>query len=226
MPLKGTGLATAPEEIDRFDGGIGWIAYPDERIQRASHALAVDGDVWVVDPVDAVGIDDVLADHGDVRGVVVLFDRHERDAAAFARRHDVPVYVPTCVDGVAADFDVPVERFRYELADTGYVVHELLDNRLWQEAILYSEDRDVLVVPEAVGTTEYFTTGIERLGVHPLLRVRPPTALGRFDPERVLVGHGSGVHTDATTALEDALDGARGRAFRLYWETLRSLVSG
>ncbi|WP_166377168.1 hypothetical protein [Halorubrum sp. BOL3-1] len=31
---------------------------------------------------------------GDVAGVVVLQDRHTRDAAAVARRHGVPVFVP------------------------------------------------------------------------------------------------------------------------------------
>ena len=36
---------------DEFDGGIGWIA--DELLGRTSHALVVDGGVWLVDPVAA-----------------------------------------------------------------------------------------------------------------------------------------------------------------------------
>ena len=42
MQLKEAG---EPElyEIDRFDRGVGWIAYPEERMQRASHAVAVPG---------------------------------------------------------------------------------------------------------------------------------------------------------------------------------------
>jgi hypothetical protein len=47
--------------------------------------------------------------------------------------------------------------------------------------------------------------------VHPILRARPPRALGRFEPEHVLVGHGEGVHADATDALREALSGARRR---------------
>ena len=58
MGLKAAGDARL-HEIDRFDGGVGWIAYPEETMERASHALAVhdeEGDadeVWVIDPVDA-----------------------------------------------------------------------------------------------------------------------------------------------------------------------------
>jgi len=224
--MKGSGPATAPETVDRFDGGAGWIAHPDEGMQRASHALAVDGDVWVVDPVDAEGVDDLLSEYGDVRGVAVLLDRHLRDADALARRHDVPVWLPAFFDGVADDLRAPVERFRYELADTGFAVHEVVDNALWQEGMLYSETRGTLVVAEAVGTTGYFRAPGERLGVHPALRPWPPTTLARFEPDRILVGHGAGVHEDAAATLEDAVRGARGRAPRLYWKTLRTFVSG
>jgi len=43
MPMKADGSTTLAE-IDRFDGGVGWIAYPDETMQRASHALQTDED--------------------------------------------------------------------------------------------------------------------------------------------------------------------------------------
>ena len=84
MPMKGSGPATDFEEIDRRDEGVGWIAYPDERMERASHAFAVDGEVWVVDPVDVDGLDELLAEFGDVAGVVTLLDRHKRDADTVA----------------------------------------------------------------------------------------------------------------------------------------------
>jgi len=78
MPMKGSGTSQL-REIDRWDGGIGWIAYPDEGMQRASHALAGDdGGAWVVDPVDVRGVDDLLDSVGDVAGVVVCLDRHKR----------------------------------------------------------------------------------------------------------------------------------------------------
>jgi hypothetical protein len=233
MGLKGSGLATEWREIDRFettasgrtsDAGVGWIAYPEEAMQRASHALAVDGDVWVVDPVDAQGIDDLLADLGSVAGVVVLLDRHRRAAAALANRHDVAVHLPAVMDDVADDVDAPVEQFRGELADTGYRAHTVVDNFAWTEVALYGEHNDVLVVPEAVGTTDYFLARGERLGVHPALRLTPPRTLARFAPERVLVGHGAGIHEDATRALDDALSGARGRTPGLYLKNLRSFL--
>jgi hypothetical protein len=224
MSMKSAGPAENWQEIDRFDGGGGWIAYPDERMQRASHAVDTVEGVYVVDPVDAAGIDDLLADVGEVTGVIVLLDRHERDAAAVARRHDVPVYVPEVLSGVASGLDVPTEVFGRTLGDTGYVAHEVVNNRLWHEAALYSEDDGVLVVPEAVGTSDYFLTTDERLGVHPALRLFPPKRLRRFDPERVLVGHGPGVHDDAARALENAIEGAREGALGLYAKTARSLL--
>lgn len=226
MPIKGSGEATEWTEIDRYDHGVGWIAHPEETMQRASHAITVGDDVWVIDPVDAEGLDDLLAEYGNVAGVIVLLDRHLRDAAAIANRHDVPVWVPEFFDRVERDIDAPTRQFRDELEESGLVAHELVDNRLWQEAILFDERDETLVVPEAVGSTEYFTTGGRPLGVHPMLRFRPPTKLGRFDPERILVGHGVGVHENATATLDDALDGARGRTPRLFFKNARMLLTG
>lgn len=228
MPLKGSGPATEWTEIDRFEsdggGGVGWIAHPDETMQRASHALSVDGEVWVVDPIDVPGLDDLLAEFGEIAGVVVLLDRHKRDAGAVARRHDVPVYLPEPLRQAAGDIDAPVECFGGELADTGYRTRTVVDNFAWTEVALYNRERGVLVVPEAVGTTEYFLASGERLGVHPALRLRPPRTLGRFEPERILVGHGAGVHEDATAALRDALAGARERTPGLYLKTLKTFL--
>lgn len=226
MPLKGSG-STRMREIDRYDGGVGWIAHPDEQMQRASHAVVgEEGGVWVLDPVDADGVDELLAEYGEVEGVVVLLDRHKRDAAAVARRHDVPVSVPEWMSGVTSKLDVPTERVHVELGDSGFAVHELIDTPLWQEAALYGEHDGTLVVPEALGTAEYFLAGEESLGVHPALRLKPPRSLRRFAPERVLVGHGEGVLTDAAGAITDALDGSRRRAPKLYAETVRSMLFG
>jgi hypothetical protein len=227
MSMKGSGTAADWQEIDSYEaetGGVGWIAYPEERMQRASHALATDDGVYVVDPVDVPNLDDLLADHGEVAGVVVLLDRHKRDAAAVARRHDVPVCLPATMAGLADDLDAETEVVRRELGDSGFAVHEVLDNALWTEAALFHEGDGTLVVPEAVGTCDYFLTSGERLGVHPALRLTPPKRLRRFEPERVLVGHGAGVLDDAAAALEDAVTGARGRAPRLYAKAFRSFL--
>jgi hypothetical protein len=241
MPMKGRGTGQL-REIDRWDGGVGWLAYPDEGMQRASHALAVDGgergsadgrtesgdgEVWVVDPVDAPGVDDLLASVGDVAGVVVCLDRHKRDAAAVARRHDVPVYVPDWMTGVASKLDARTERFGRELADTGYRALTVVNRSFppWQEVGLYHDENGTLVIPEALGTASYFCAPGEPLGVHPMLRPAPPKrAFEGLDPERVLVGHGAGVFEDAARAVRDALANARSRLPAAYARALREML--
>ncbi|WP_115863979.1 hypothetical protein [Halorussus litoreus] len=225
MPMKQTDPATDYEEIDRWDGGVGWIAHPGESMRRASHALASESGVWLVDPVDAAGLDDLIAEFGDVAGVVVLLSRHYRDADEIAARHDVPVYVPAWFDSIP-DLDAPLRRFDTRLPDTDYRLLTVVDTFGWEEAALYDDESGTLVVPESVGNSSYFTTESERLGVHPMIRLTPPSALRGLGPERVLVGHGAGVQEGAARALADALDGARRRAPRLYVETLQSFLSG
>ncbi|WP_224336171.1 hypothetical protein [Haloprofundus halobius] len=227
MPMKGGREDLC--EIDRWDHGVGWIAHPDEEMKRASHALELDGDVWVVDPVDADGVDDLLAAFGDVSGVVVGVDRHKRDAAAFARRHGVSVYVPDWMSGVARKLNADVKRFGRELGDTGVRALTVRNSTVppWQEVGLYDESRGTLVVPESLGTAAYFLVEGERLGVHPMLRLFPPTrALSGLKPERILVGHGAGIHENATAALADALENSRKRTPSLYAKTLKTMVSG
>lgn len=225
MDMKGSGPATEWAVVDRWNGGVGWLAYPEERMQRAGHALVTEEGVWVTDPVDTPGLEDLLAEFGDVRGVVVQLDRHLRDAEAVAGRHDVPVYVPEWFDGVAGDLAAPTERLGGRLPGTEYEVRRVVDNRAWQEAALW--DGETLVVAEAVGTVEYFLTGRHRLGVHPALRVKPPRrSLGSFSPGRLLVGHGEGIKEGAETALDGALSSARRTAPRLYVEALSGLLFG
>ncbi|MGQ4555293.1 hypothetical protein [Halobellus sp. GM3] len=227
MPMK---VAEPGEyrEIDRWERGVGWIARPEEEMQRASHALVGDdGGVWVVDPVDAPGIDDLLTEFGDVAGVVVGLDRHKRDAAALATRHGVSVHVPRWMSGVAEELDAPVERYERELGSSGFEAFAVRDSRVppWQEVGLYHREDGTLVVPEAVGTVSYFLAPGERLGVHPMLRPFPPRReLGGFAPERVLVGHGEGVMSDAATALRGALGTARRNLPGAYGRALRELL--
>ncbi|ELY40285.1 hypothetical protein [Natronorubrum tibetense] len=210
MTIRADEEATDFAECNRFDGGVSWIAHPDETMQRASHVLEIDGEAWVIDPVDAAGIDDLFAEFGDVAGVVVLLDRHKRDAAEIANRHNVPVYLPRIFEGVTEEIDAPVARFTDELSDTGLEAHAVVDNRFWREVVLYDRENGTLVVPESLGTVDYFVAGDERLGVHPMRRLVPPQdALGGFSPDRILVGHGSGITTDAPGALEEALENSR-----------------
>lgn len=226
MPMKEAGRASDWNETNRWDRGASWIAYPDETMQRVSHVLSTDAGAIVVDPVDGEGLDEFLAEFGEVAGVVVLLDRHKRDSAALATRHDVPVYVPDVMSGIADDIDAATEQIHRQIPDTDYGVHKVVSNPFWKEAALYGDADDTLVVSESLGTAEYFLTGSERLGVHPMRRLTPPSKLERLDPDRVLVGHGHGVMDDAKGALTDAIRGSRGRMPGLYAKTLKSFVLG
>lgn len=136
---------------------------------------------------------------GEPVGVIQLLDRHERDGPAFAERLRVPLH-PVPFDGIAGS---PFSFLR------------IARSRFWQEVALWWPERRVLVCADALGTVGYFRAGGERLGVHPLLRLRPPRALRGLDPKHVLSGHGEGVHDGAAGALSEALATARRRLPRL-----------
>ena len=178
---------------DEQDFGFGWIV-DGEPVRRTSHALVVDGGVWLVDPVDWADADERARALGEVRGVIQLLDRHNRDCGALAERLGVPHhFVPRRLEGAPFDF-LPVMR-----------------NRWWREVALWWPGGRVLVCGDAVGTLAYFRAPGEPLGVHPLLRLWPPRALRRVFPEHVLCGHGWGVHDDAARALHASLRTARRR---------------
>ena len=77
--------------------------------------------------------------------------------------------------------------------DAAFEVVPVLDLPFWRERALWWPERKALVVAEALGTVGFFTFGRGGLGVHPLLRLRSPRLVERFDPDVVLVGHGEGV---------------------------------
>ncbi|MFC7222383.1 hypothetical protein ACFQKF_04425 [Halalkalicoccus sp. GCM10025322] len=224
MTMKADGPATNARKIDRWDGGFGWIAYPEEEMQRASHALATDEGVWLIDPVDTSDLDDWLDEFGEVAGVVALLGRHTRDAAEVANRYEVPVYLPEPLSSARRELDAPVEVFDGTLPGTGYRTVTLLDTPVWTEVALYDDESGTLVVPESVGTAEFFRVPGERLGVHPARRLVPPTPLRGFVPERILVGHGEGITEDAPAALRTALSSARRNTPKLYAKSLRNYL--
>lgn len=212
MPVYDRGSATEYEEIDRWADGVGWLAHPGERGLRASHALRGDDGVWLVDPVDAPGVDDLVAEFGEVAGVTVLLDYHARDAGSIATRHDVPVHVPKWCFRVEDRVDAPVERFAGELGDSGYRVHRFAPVPWFQEGIAIREDDGTVYVPESLGTAPFYRVGDEAIGVHDLVRLTPPRGVFEDLPlERLLFGHGPGVFEDVRPTLEATLRGARRR---------------
>jgi hypothetical protein len=178
---------------DEEESGFGWFD-DDEPMRRASHALAADG-VWLVDPIAWPEAEQRALALGEPRGVLQLLDRHNRDCAAVAERLGVPRYV------------VPTAR----IAGAPFEFLHVLGSRFWREVALWWPERRVLVCADALGTVAYFCAPGERVGVHPFLRLRPPRALRRVYPEHVLVGHGEGVHENASAALHHALRTSRRR---------------
>ncbi|NHN47002.1 hypothetical protein G9464_05250 [Halostella sp. JP-L12] len=210
MPMYSRSPPTDPQVIDRWDGGVGWIAHPEEGGRRASHAVRGNDGVWLFDPIDAPGVDDLIADLGDVAGVAVLSSYHARDAGAFARRHDVSVRVPGWVNRVDDRIDAPITRIEGSVA--GFELRELRPLRAWREAVAYREADGTLYVPDFLTTLPTFTVDGERIAMNVLNRLAPPR--GTFEglsPDRILFGHGGGVFEDATAALSASLANARRR---------------
>ena len=69
----------------------------------------------------------------------------------------------------------------------------------------------LLIVSEAVGTGPMFRAGDVPAGIHMFLRLKPPGAPKRFEPEHLLFGHGDGIHGPEAA---DALRIAYGRSLR------------
>mgnify|MGYP000280104881 CR=1 FL=1 len=192
------------EAVTEWDGGISWFAHPEEDAMRGSHAIATGSGVWVVDPLDVDGLDDRLSDLGEVAGVVVVHDRHTRDAEAIAARHDVAVSVPDWMDLTREKLDDDPEPLDAGLPGTNYEIHRLIDTDEWEEAVLIDEAGETLVVMETVGTLPGFCEGDDDIGVHPALD-EAPEGLADYHPEDILVGHGESIYEEGATKLAAAL---------------------
>jgi hypothetical protein len=191
--------------VDELEFGFGWLE-AGTFMRRCSHALAADGRVWVVDPfADDEALERAQA-LGEPAAVVQLLDRHNRDSVAVAQRLGVPLHVVPRKAPDGAPFEVV----------------PLLGNRFWREAALWFPSLRTLVVAEAVGTAQFYRAPEERVGVSPPLRLLPPRRLLAYEPEHLLLGHGEGVHEDATRALSDAIRHARGRTASWLWAGFRA----
>jgi hypothetical protein len=171
--------------------GFGWVA--DEAATRTSHALAAEGKVWLLDALDWPEAVERVAMLGEPAGVVQLLDRHNRDCAELASRLGVPhVVVPD------------------ELTGSPFEIVRIVRRKRWRESALWWPAKRTLVLADALGTNRFYTGGKATLGVHVLLRLTPPRMLARYEPERILVGHGEGIGgPEASPLLRAALDESR-----------------
>ena len=118
------------EDRRRDRDAFGWIE--EEPSARTSHALEVEGRVWLFDVVDWPELDARVRELGEPAGVVQLLDRHSRDCAAVAQRLGVPhLVVPRQLPGTPFELR-PVVRFRW-----------------WREVALWWEERRLLLVADA-----------------------------------------------------------------------------
>lgn len=175
-------------EVDRWaPWAVSWTV-AGEPMQRSSHALAHDGRVWLIDPVDDEEALAAAAELGEPAAVLQLLDRHPRDGERLATRLGVELLrLPDAVPGAP------------------FALHRTVWMPGWRELHLWWPGQDVLVVAEAVGTAPYFAAG-RRAGMHPFLRLLPPGRLRHHAPRHLLCGHGAPVHEDAEAALAEALD--------------------
>ena len=173
--------------------GFGWLV--EEAMTRTSHALAAEGSVWLVDPLDWHEAVDRARALGEPAGVIQLLDRHDRDCAKLAARLGVPhVVAPDALEGSPFAF-IPIVR-----------------RKRWRESALWWPATQTLVTADALGTNPYYTGGTAPLGVHLLLRLTPPRGLAALPAERILVGHGEGlVGSEVSAELRKALGESRRR---------------
>lgn len=186
--------------VDDIPGlGFGWIAPEPAFMQRASHAIAADGRVWLFDPVWDEGMLERASQLGEPAGVIQQLDRHPRDGARIATEFGVPLHVLPASPPSGAPFEVlPV-----------------ISSRLfrWHEIAVRFSDPGILLIAEAVGGAPYFCVPGQAMGPHPLLRlVAPPRCLVGAGCDHVVFGHGQGAHGPDTSARLDAVirDSRRG----------------
>lgn len=172
--------------------GLTWV-FEEEVMQRACHALAFDGRVWLVDPTDSPEPLERAAALGEVVGVIQLLDRHARDCEPIAMRLGVPhLRLPDTLPG------------------TPFEVKRVIEKAKWKERVLWEPAGRTLVVAEGVGSVDGFAVGDGPVGVHPMLRPFGVNALRGYEPTLLLMGHGAPVEGPGTAAdLTTALDRSR-----------------
>jgi hypothetical protein len=193
--------------LQRHALGVTWVE--QNAMARAAHALVDDGRVWLIDPYENAEAMAAATELGTPAGVLQLLDRHNRDSKTIAQR-----------------LGVPLMRLPVDAAGTPFTAIGVISNRAWREVALWWAGERALVVAEAIGTAPAFALG-RRAGVHPMLRLVPPRKqLSRFQPERLLVGHGEAIESGADAALREALAESRSDLPRLLLSVPKLLRGG
>jgi hypothetical protein len=211
-------MATEIEVTTSDDDVLSWRRAGAGLLECRSHALRdADGRVWLVDPLDGAGLDEALEDFGEVAGVIVLFDRHLRSAPTLARRYGARLIVPPGRwrrGGARRPDDAELLAEQLEGCPFRFVPIVEREGQ-WLEWALWWSERRTLVVPEAVGSAQWYRSrSREPLAVHPVLRVvAPPRSLLDLhldaEPERLLLGHGDDLDESVHDSLELAVHEAR-----------------
>lgn len=186
----------------QHDLGASWVQR--EAMQRSSHAIAADGFVWLIDPVDSGNDVERAVEGREIGGVIQLLDRHNRDCVELAEKYEVPLF-----------------RLPSELPETTIAPFKVIDRPKWREVGLWWPEHKALVVSEALSTTPALAVADTGVAVHPFLRLTPPGALRRFtDVHHLFTGHGAPLHDEtAGERIQRALDKSRSDLPRLIART-------
>jgi hypothetical protein len=207
--------------VDEFENGFGWIGRPGEKMKRTSHAFVEDGEVYLVDPLDARNLDQKIDEYGEVKGLIVLFGRHVRDSEKLADKYDCPIYVPEWFE---RELDAEVVRVSGNIPDTELEIHDVVDSRFGNEAALYHENTKTLMVADSLGTARHLRGRGEELGMSPLYRLNPPERLLNFEPERIFCGHGEGVQQDASWIMERTIREGKRKTLSAWFNAVRYMI--
>ena len=191
--------APSPREIlpGLYQWTVAWPRYPLE-----SYLLETLDGVIAIDPQDAHPgmFKDVQS---RVRHVFLTNHYHERAAAMWKHRFGAKVWVP---DGDSDELETikPDEVYSQGMALPGGLEAIALGGITEGEhALLWHDNRGVLFVGDALGTTSYWTHGERSVGAHP--RIRPPAPLRTILDLKftsLAVGHGEAILDQAKFAVE------------------------
>ncbi len=198
--------AAPPREIvpGVYQWTVAWHRYPLE-----SYLVDTGGGVVAIDPQDLSpsALGGVLP---RVRHVILTNHFHERAAAIWRHRFGAQVWAP---QGDVDELETLRPDHVYTAASAlpgGLQAIALGGISAGEHALLSSDNRGVLFVGDALGTTSYWTHGAGPLGAHP--RMRPPTSLRQLlDLEftSLAVGHGAPLLDQAKAELARYLEGGR-----------------